>query len=379
MLTQTAIRPAIPPANRPTTQVEPHAAPSSVAVRLAGAKRAYTTRHVPLECMAGLLEDTQLVPRAGDLVLARVQRVGKHAALELAHSRRATMFVGDEVLVAYAARYAPDQFLAEVPANLGPCHLAASGGVAASVTARHGAVGAPTELLPLGLLVDAQGERLNVSRFALPKGQAGGVRPLTIVSLGTSMNAGKTTSAAYLIKGLVAAGLRVGGAKITGTGSGNDSNLLLDAGAALVLDFTDAGHTSTFGLDLPALEGILDAVQTRMHAEGVDVLVMEIADGLLQRETEMLLRSAYVQRCIDGCVFSSGEAMGAIAGVQWLQAQQLPVLTLAGTLTRSPLARAEAEQATGLSAMGLDELCNPEAARKLVLRAKQLSRDRKLA
>jgi hypothetical protein len=349
-----------------------------LAHRLAAAKRAYTTRHVPLDNMVGLLADPQAVPRAGDLVLARVQCVGKHAALELAQSRRSTMFVGDEVLVAYAARYAPDQFLAEVPANLGPCHLAASGGVAASVTARHGAVAAPTELVPLGLLVDPSGRRVNVSHFALPTGRRDGARPLTIASLGTSMNAGKTTSAAYLISGLVAAGLRVGGAKITGTGSGNDSNLLRDAGAALVLDFTDTGHTSTFGLDLPALEGILDAVQTRMHAERVDVLVMEIADGLLQRETEMLLRSVYVQRRIDGCVFSSGEAMGAIAGVQWLQAQQLPVLALAGTLTRSPLARVEAEQATGLKAMGLDELGNPEAARQLTLNAKQAARDRNL-
>lgn len=367
-----------PIALQPSVAAEFNAAASCTGKRLANAKRAYTTRHVPPESMAGLLEDAQLVPRAGDLVLARVQRVGKHAALELTDSRRATMFVGDEVLVAYAARYAPDQFLAEVPASMGPCHLAASGGVAASVTARHGAVSAPTELLPLGLLVDAQGERLNVSRFALPKGQPDGARPLTIVSLGTSMNAGKTTSAAYLIRGLIAAGLRVGGAKITGTGSGNDSNLLRDAGADLVLDFTDAGHTSTFGLDLPALEGILDAVQTRMQAERVDALVMEIADGLLQRETEMLLRSPHVQRRVDGCIFSSGEAMGAIAGVQWLQAQKLPVLTLAGTITRSPLARAEAEHATGLKAMGLDELSNADAARAVMLHAKQASRDRNL-
>ncbi len=368
MLTQTLIHPAIPAnSNAPFRDVPQ---------RLAAAKRAYTTRHVPLDSMVGLLDDLQAVPCAGDLVLARVQRVGKHAALELAHSRRSTMFVGDEVVVAYAARYAPDQFLAEVPTNLGPCHLAAGGGVAANVTLRHGGVAAPTDLLPLGLLADAQGKRLNVSGFALPKGQRNGARPLTIASLGTSMNAGKTTSAAYLISGLVAAGLRVGGAKITGTGSGNDSNLLRDAGAALVLDFTDAGHTSTFGLNLQALEGILDAVQTRMHAEGVDVLVMEIADGLLQRETEMLLRCAYVQSRIDGCVFSSGEAMGAIAGVQWLQAQKLPVLALAGTITRSPLACAEAEQATGLKAMGLDELGDAEAARHLTQRAKQLSIDR---
>jgi hypothetical protein len=171
----------------------------------------------------------------------------------------------------------------------------------------------------------------------------------------------------------------VGGAKITGTGSGNDSNLLLDAGAALVLDFTDAGHSSTFGLDLPALEAILDAVQTRMHAERVDVLVMEIADGLLQRETELLLRSAYARQRIDACLFSSGEAMGAIAGVHWLRDQKIPVLALAGTITRSPLARMEAEHAVGLKAMGLDELCSAGYARELLARAAQASHAGRLA
>ncbi len=371
MLTQDPVRPA--------AKAESKATALAMAMRLAGAKRAYTTRHVPMEDLAGLLAGPDVAPRAGDLVLARVQRVGKHAALELAHSRRATMFVGDEVLVAYAARYAPDQFLAEVPCDLGPCHLAASGGVAANVIARHGSVAAPTELVPLGLLVDPQGERVNVSRFALPRGPRNGPRPLTIASLGTSMNAGKTTTAAYLISGLAAAGLRVGGAKITGTGSGNDSNLLLDAGAALVLDFTDAGHSSTFGLDLPALEAILDAVQTRMHAERVDVLVMEIADGLLQRETELLLRSAYARQRIDACLFSSGEAMGAIAGVHWLRDQKIPVLALAGTITRSPLARMEAEHAVGLKAMGLDELCSAGYARELLARAAQASHAGRLA
>lgn len=346
--------------------------------RLAAAKRAFTTRHVPLDCMAGWLENAQAVPCPGDLVLARVGQLGQHVELELTQSQRATLFVGDEVVVAYAASYAPDQFLAEVPTGLGLCHLVASGGAAANVIARHGRVGAPTELVPIGLLVDTAGQRLNVARFALPKGTRSGARPLTIASLGTSMNTGKTTSAAHLISGLVAAGLRVGGAKITGTGSGDDANLMRDAGAFLVLDFTDAGHASTFDLDLPALESILDDVHARMHAAGVDVLVLEIANGLLQSEAETLLSSGYVQGRIDGCVFSSTDAMGAMAGVQWLQARHLPVLCLVGQITRSPLASIEAEQATGLKALGLHQLREPETALELTRQAQHSSRSRNL-
>jgi hypothetical protein len=187
------------------------------------------------------------------------------------------------------------------------------------------------------------------------------------------MNAGKTTSAAYLVRGLVRAGLRVGAAKITGTGSGNDPGLLRDAGAELVLDFTDAGHASTAGLELDALLHILDGVQAAMAAQGVQVLVLEVADGLLQRETSMLLRSPRFAQRVDASLFSSGDAMGAVAGVRWLHERGLPVLALAGTLTRSPLAQAEAETATGLQALGLDRLGDPVTARGLAERAADLA------
>lgn len=337
--------------------------------RLRRAKRAYTTRHFELPALRSLATDLSARPRPGDLVLARVERIGKHAALELTDSRRATLFPGDEVLVAYAERYAPDQFEAQLPDSLAPCHLAASGGVAATVVARRAGVVAPTELRPLGLVLGADGQRLNLQARALPRASGQGPRPLTLASLGTSMNAGKTTSAAHLIHGLVRAGLRVGGAKITGTGSGNDPGLLSDAGAHWVLDFTDCGHASTAGLGLDDLLGILHTVQAQMQAHAVDVLVLEVADGLLQRETAMLLRSTPFRQRIDGCMFSSGEALGAVAGVQWLRDADLPLLALCGAMTRSPLAAREAADATGLPVLGLDQLRDEPTVRGLLARA----------
>ncbi len=355
----------------PATAAQPVCLPPLNAAQRA--KRAYTTRRVPLGPHTEVLQGGQLVPRAGDLVLARVMRLGKHKSLELTDSRRSALFVGDEVVVAYGARYAPDQFNAHVPDHLGPCHLAASGGVAAVVTERRAGISAPTELQPLGLLVDARGLRLNLADHALPRHAPNGPRPLSIASLGTSMNAGKTTSAAFLVHGLVRAGLRVGAAKITGTGSGNDPGLLRDAGAEHVLDFTDLGHASTAALALPALLDILNAVQGEMAQRGVDVLVLEVADGLLQCETAQLLRSAHFAQRVDASLFSSGDAMGAVAGVRWLRDQGLPVLGLAGAMTASPLALAEAEAATGLPALRLQDLSNPERALALAAQARTLT------
>lgn len=338
-----------------------------LAQRLARAKRAYTTRHVPLAKLARLYHgDGRLQPRAGDLVLARVERIGKHAQLEQTDSRRSALFVGDEIVVAYGARYAPDQFEAVVPDALGPCHLVAGGGVAGAVTARHAAVAAATEIVPIGLFGDASGQRVNLLQYRLQHLPQHGARPVTIASVGTSMNAGKTTSAAYLIRGLTRAGLRVGAAKITGTGSGNDPGLLRDAGAVSVLDFTDAGHASTSRLGLDELEDILERLMSNLRTQQLGAIVLEVADGLFQRETAELLGSPRLRQAVDGVLFSSGDAMGASAGTQWLREHGLPVLSLCGTLTRSPLARREARDATQLPVMGLDELGDPQIARGLI-------------
>lgn len=334
--------------------------------RVAAAKRAYTTRAFAPHEAVHLLDDAQQVPRPGDLLLARVDRLGKHAQLEACDSRRAALFAGDEIVVAYGPRYAPDQFEAVLPGDLQPCHLVAGGGVAAQVLSRHGAAAAPTEITPIGLLADADGERLNMSRHALARCPTGRRRPLTIASLGTSMNAGKTTSAAFLVRGLVRSGMRVGAAKVTGTGSGRDAGLLRDAGAQVVLDFTDAGHASTYLLDLPALTDVLQRLLSNLSWAGVDAIVFEVADGLYQRETEMLLRTPEFRQLVDAVVFSSPDAMGAAAGAAWLSNAQLPVLALAGTLTRSPLARREAQAVTMLPVLGLDELSDPVVARGLL-------------
>lgn len=334
--------------------------------RLANAKRAYTARHFADADAAQLLEASALAPRAGDLVLARVDKLGKHAQLEQADGRKSALFAGDEIVVAYAARYAPDQFEAHVPADLAPCQLVAGGGVAATVLSKHVAIAAATEITPLGLLADAAGQRLNLAQRALAVRPAMGPRPVTIASVGTSMNAGKTTSAAFLIRGLVRAGFKVGAAKITGTGSGNDPWLLRDAGAHVVLDFTDAGHASTHLLGLPALQDVMQRLLSNLAAQRVDAIVIEVADGLLQHETAQLLASPEFKSAVDGLMFSSGDAMGAAAGARWLRERGLPLLALAGVLTKSPLARREAHHATGLPVLDLEGLGDATVARGLL-------------
>jgi len=327
--------------------------------RVQRAKAAYNTRRIDTDKIASLLTG-EVSPRAGDLVLAEVVRLGQHKRIELGHGRRATLFPGDEVIICYGNRYAPDQFEAEIPADLGECHLVAAGGVASSCLSRNSKIRAPTRIRPIGLLADAAGKRINMSDWALPA-----LPPLrsnipVVTVVGTSMNAGKTTTAANMIKGLSRAGLKVGAAKVTGTGAGGDVWLMKDSGAAAVYDFTDAGYVSTHLTPISELENIASNLLMQLVQDAVDVVVLEVADGLLQEETSGLLRSEKFRAMIDSVIFSAGDAMGAHHGVEWLRQNDIPVIAVSGALTASPLARREAQQIIDLPVLGTAELSSAE-------------------
>jgi hypothetical protein len=326
--------------------------------RLARAKFAYTTRNVDRGRIAGLLTGP-CSPRSGDLVLARVEEIGQHRRIELPDGRRAVLFEGDEIVVCYGNRYAPDQFEAQVPEGLGPCHLAAAGGVAAEVTALHEAMDEPTRIVPLGLLAGHDGRPLNLGEFALPAPVTPLRRPPVVAVVGTSMNAGKTTAAAGVIRGLAAAGLRVGAAKVTGTGAGGDRWLMHDAGATWAMDFTDCGVPTTYRLPHEQVQEIATTLADDLAARGAEAIVIEVADGVFQRETERLLDSSAFRGLVDAYVFAAGDAAGAAMGVAWLQERSLPIALVAGALTRSPLAVREAAAATGVPVLHSEALADP--------------------
>lgn len=352
--------------------------------RLRRVKKSYTTRHVAGALDADptgywLLRGPGIVPREGDLVVARVTEIGKHTRLEGPGSRRALLFPGDEVLLAYGHRYAPDQFLAEVPTDLGPCHLVAAGGLAGTVTAMHASIDEPTAIEPLGLLAGAAGVvRLEhhapltlgdpTTTPAIAAQRRRGDGPLVVAVLGTSMNSGKSTTLACLVNGLAASGLVVCAGKATGTGAGNDAHLFRDAGATRVLDFTDFGLPSTFRLDAGQVLQVFESLVATLAQDGPDVVVVEIADGLYQGETSRLLADPAFGAHVDHVVFAAQDALGAAAGVTELRRHGLPVAGVSGVLTASPLATAEARAALEVPVTDTYELCRPEVAAALVPR-----------
>ncbi|RLA33770.1 MAG: DUF1611 domain-containing protein [Gammaproteobacteria bacterium] len=328
---------------------------TDIAVRLARAKWAYVTRNVDHDLASQLLAGDH-APNAGDLLLARVDQRGQHRRLELTTSRRAELFEGDEIVVAYADRYAPDQFEGMVPDHLGRCRLVAAGGIAARLLHAHQRVKSATRITPLGLLADSEGARLNLHRFRLPTQQEIAPEPLFLAVAGTAMNSGKTTVCSNLVKGLVRRKLRVAAAKLTGTGAGADYRSLIDAGAEPVFDFVDAGYASTYRLDHATVWKVARTLCAHLTASRPDVVVLEIADGLLQEETAALLARKSFNRRLDGVMFAAYDALGAQAGVAWLEQQKIPVIGVTGVLTNSPLMVREAQHATQLPVYATEAL-----------------------
>lgn len=338
--------------------------------RLARAQRAFTTRNVvhldePTSSRWSIV--TGVPPREGDLVLAQVTEIGQHQRLERPDGRRAYLFPGDEIVVAYGPRYAPDQFLAEVPADLGPCHLAAAGGVAGRVVAAHADMDHPTCLEPVGLLADEAGTVVSLHDHAPIDGAElpADLPPLILVA-GTAMNAGKTTTAAHLVRGLTRSGFVVGAAKVTGTGAGGDLWLMRDAGAAAVVDFTDVGWVTTAGIGTDAARRVLGGVVRHLAGRGCDALVVEVADGPAQAETAGLLRDRTVRAASRGVLFAAGDALGATAGVTWLREAGHHVLAVSGRLTAAPLAQAEADATLDVPVVCSFDLAEPTVAAGLL-------------
>jgi uncharacterized NAD-dependent epimerase/dehydratase family protein len=106
-------------------------------------------------------------------------------------------------------------------------------------------------------------------------------RAPVILLVGTSMSAGKTTTARVVVRMLADRGLRVLACKITGAARYRDILSCLDVGAEHVLDFVDAGLPSTVcdeSIYAPALEHMM----SRMAALDPDVIVAEAGASPLE-------------------------------------------------------------------------------------------------
>jgi len=144
-------------------------------------------------------------------------------------------------------------------------------------------------------------------------------------------------------------GHNVRGAKVTGTASLRDVLLMEDNGAHPVADFTHFGYPSTYMLQEDELLRVFNVLDLKYANNPRNFWVVEFADGILQRETAMLLLSEDVRSRINRLVFAAHDPCGAIAGLRILKERfKLSADAISGICSSSPLGIRELKDFTHL-------------------------------
>jgi hypothetical protein len=86
----------------------------------------------------------------------------------------------------------------------------------------------------------------------------------------------------------------------------------------MVADFSDMGYPSTYMCSREEILDIYQSLLDRLAPENLDFIVMEIADGLMQRETMFLLKDKAFMKTIHRTIFSCGDSLSAFHGVELL-------------------------------------------------------------
>jgi hypothetical protein len=279
-------------------------------------------------------------PLPGDLALVRVEKTGFHKYLTTAENRRMRLYSGAQFVGVFGNRYATDAYEAEVEGtdNLS---LLTGAGMIGTVKSKHEIMTEPTRISLVGFVRTEEGPRFNLKqRHFRPTTVRRSPRNLIYI-VGTGMNSGKTTTAARLIKGLSDLGVNVAACKLTGSVSNHDPDELAAAAARRVIDFSDFGFPSTYLCAKEELLELFHAMLAEVTTCDPDVVLMELADGILQRETAMLLAEPEMRRAARGLVLSAESSVAAIWGVGRLRQLAYPLIAVSGKFTSSPLAMRE--------------------------------------
>jgi hypothetical protein len=327
---------------------------------LSNIKKALTCQHIGDFQIDTTLNATY-TPQMGDVAVFKVIQANSGYIMGI-EGRSHHLFDGDLVMLAFGSRYATNQYEGYVPAApVNECQLLGRGGLAGILTSKNASFrSVPAQLSLVGYATNAQQQVLNTIRYQeLETFNPSNIRAKVIISVGSSMDSGKTTSAAWLCGGLSAAGAKVAYIKLTGTTFPKDAALNVDRGAQYAVDFSRFGFPSTYLLDRTTLLNLYQSlVNLAVNEGGAEYVVMEIADGLLQRETAMLLEDSRFRATIYATLFSSGDSLGVLSGLQILNKWGIQPFAVSGLFTASELLIREVDGLIDTPVLRLGDLIN---------------------
>lgn len=287
-------------------------------------------------------------PEPGDLGLFRVKTIGYHKNLVTKDDKKLRLYVNDLFVGVFGNRYATDGFEGRV-GKLDKISMLTAAGMVGTARYRHKSIKRSTKLTFVGLLKDQNDTRINLKKLHFHKSTPIQKPKNLILVVGSGMNSGKTTTASKLINGLSKDGMKIAACKLTGSVSNRDKNELSAASADYTIDFSDYGFPSTYMCKKTELIELFDTMLSDIEKISPDIVVMEIADGVLQRETKMILTNKKIRNWCAGVVLTAESAPSALFSSQQLLNWTHNVIAVSGSITSSPLSSKEFTQNSEIS------------------------------
>lgn len=223
----------------------------------------------------------------GDFVFVEVVCKCQYLWIEFMDGCKVMFFLGDEILVVYGNCYVSDQFEFFVLEDFEFCYFVVLGGVVSCVCYCYNGVWLVIEIWLIGLVIDVFGDVVNFVLYSF-------VFELFVcclfcfVVVGSLMNVGKMWMVMQFIWVFKKVGFCVGVVKVIGMGFGGDYWKFVDFGVDCVFDFGDVGYVLIYLVGFVELFCVFCGFVGELECFGVDVVVLEIVDGVFQGEIVVL-------------------------------------------------------------------------------------------
>lgn len=230
--------------------------------------------------------DIRMIERShwamGDYVVCKIDDPGStELTLELPSGRMRGVMGGELVIGVFGERFATLEATGtwKKIGNDLRLHILTAAGLLGKLTSKSVFIPNMMEATYIGHITRNE-QKLTMESFVKPVEPKNFSTPVVLI-VGTSMSAGKTTSARIVTNLFKIAGLNVVGAKLTGAGRFKDILAIKDVGADIIYDFVDAGLPSSIcprGVYHKKVKHLLSSVSNA----NADIAVIEIGASPLE-------------------------------------------------------------------------------------------------
>jgi len=309
-------------------------------------------------------EINSYIPKAGDVAFFEVTELGMYTHLQMIDNKNLCILPGDVFMATFGNRYATAQLEGTIPEKIHPeYHILGQGGVVGIMNAIHQdyEYKEPTKVRLIGYATNTNMEVINTKYYSKPKIKFSGLTlkdTEIILSIeDCSMDSDKITTAGYVSRGYALTGEKVAFIKLTGTVYTKNADFAANYGAHYATDFSSLGFPSTYLCSLSELLNLYQGLLVEVHKNcKPDKIVIEITDGLLQRETAMLLHSEKFMRTVNRVIYSYSNSAGILQDLNTLNRLNIKPLALCGSFKVSPMLIDEVKSMTDIPVVTLEDL-----------------------